>query len=325
MSESKPPGGPSDGAPARRCAASGEDASDSSVAIALVAFAESDDEIEKVLDQLDSLKSQVTGIYLVANNPHRPLTSFARRVMVLHPERNIGYAAGANLAARQALEDGHERLLLMNIDVHLLDDDLIKRLSEPFRLHSDCAFVSPTIVYWSDTKRIWYRGGRLFVPAWITSHPGIGQPVCNTGTASRTDFFSGCCVLVDLPTFTELGGYCEELFMYYEEADLAFRARSIGKYAYHVDLALVAHSKQGRQFDALEAYQHARNSRFLLLAHEVGLARIVGRTIQYAVAPLQLRRCGSPFAAFSYLRGLLGARNAQLDNMIALRTNAQRH
>ena len=322
LSEGAPSGGATDEVQRSIPAASHEDLLDDRVAVAMVAFGESDETIEKLLDQLDALKGQVATIYLVANNPERPLTSFAKRATVLHPERNIGYAGGANAAVRKALADGHRRILLLNLDVHLLGNDLIAKLTAPFQHYSDCGFVSPTIVYWPEKETLWYRGGKLYLPAWLTRHPGMDKPVCNTGTAARTDFFSGCCALVDIPTFEELGGYCEDLFMYYEEADLSFRAKSLGKFAYHVDLALIAHAKDGRRLDALEAYQHARNSRFLLLNHESGLARYVGRTIQFAVAPLQLRRCRGAFAAVSYLRGLIGLPNTALDRMIALRTKA---
>ena len=299
-----------------------EDRSGDRVAVAMVAFGESEEAIEKVLDQLDTLEGQVARVYLVANNPARPLASLAERATIVRPERNLGYAAGANAAARMARDAGHRRILFLNLDVHLLSGELITKLSEPFCRHPDCGFVSPTIVYWPDREKTWYRGGELWLPAWLTRHPGIGQPVCNTGTASRTDFFSGCCVLADLGTFLELGGYREDLFMYYEEADLSFRARSISKFPYHLDLALIAHSKEGRRLDALEAYQHARNSRLLLLSHESGLARFVGRAVQFAVAPVQLLRCEGAFSAISYLRGLLGSPNESIDRMIALRTSA---
>ncbi len=320
MSGGAPAGGASDIAPIRRCVNARDENSDNRAAVVLVAYGEADEDIERVLDQLGSLEDQVAGIYLVANNPDRPLTGFANRATVLKPERNLGYAAGANLAAKRALEDGYTRALLLNLDIHLIGSDLLNRLSEPFLRNSDCGFVSPTIVYWPDQSTIWYRGGRLYLPAWLTRHPGIGQPVCNTGTASRTDFFSGCCALVDLPTFERLGGYCEDLFMYYEEADLSFRAKALGKYAYHLDFALIAHSKDGRKLDALEAYQHARNARLLLHKHQSGYGRILGRAIQFAASPLQLLRASNPYAALCYVKGLLGSRNASISRMVTLRT-----
>ena len=277
-----------------------------SVAVVLVIYEQSDSLISRLLDQLDSLSWKPLSVYLVANEPQRSLRHFETRATVLEPSSNLGFCGGVNLAAKTAHTQSHSHLLLLNIDVELLVDDLVSRLATVFSMKDDCAFVSPGIVYWSDTSLVWYRGGQILRPFWIARHPGIGRK-WRPGSRGvvRTDFFSGCCVMVDLASFLRAGGFDTKLFMYYDEADLAKRVADLdGRYSYLLDEPLLAHDKPGRKFNVNEAYYQARNSRILLDRNERGLAHLIGRSAQFAVAPLQLMRCESATARAAYWRGL---------------------
>jgi GT2 family glycosyltransferase len=274
-----------------------------SVAVALVVFGQSDATIARILDQLESLEFKPLPVFLVANEPERSLRHFESRATVLEPLSNLGFCGGVNLAARAAENASH--LLLVNLDAELLAGDLVARLAEVFSIRPDCAFVSPGIVFWPDTSLVWYRGGRIMRPMWTARHPGIGRPwTAASRGAVRTDYFSGCCALVDLTTFLRVGGFDESLFMYYDEVELATRvAREESKLCYLLDEPLVAHEKPGRQFNENESYYHARNSRWLLGRYEHGWRYVVGRIGQYLLIPLQLTRCDSRASRAAYLRG----------------------
>ncbi len=274
-----------------------------SVAVALVVYGQSDATIARVLDQLESLEHKPLPVYLVANEPERSLRHFESRATVLEPLSNLGFCGGVNLAARAAVSASH--LLLINLDAELLASDLVARLAQVFSIRPDCAFVSPGIVYWPDTSLVWYRGGRIVRPMWTARHPGIGRPwaAASRGVV-RTDYFSGCCALVELATFRRVGGFDESLFMYYDEVELATRvAREESKYCYLLDEPLVAHEKPGRKFNENESYYHARNSRWLLGRYERGWRYVAGRIGQYLLIPLQISRCDSRASRAAYLRG----------------------
>jgi GT2 family glycosyltransferase len=276
-----------------------------SVAVALVVYGQSDATIARMLDQLESLECKPLPVYLVANEPERSLRHFGSRATVLEPLSNLGFCGGVNLAARAVDESAHSHLLLVNLDVELLAGDLIARLAEVFSIRPDCAFASPGIVFWPDTSLVWYRGGRIVRPIWTARQPGIGRPWPATSRgAVRTDYFSGCCALIDLASFLRVGGFDETLFMYYDEVELATRvAREESKFCYLLDEPLVAHEKPGRKFNENESYYHARNSRWLLGRYERGWHYVVGRIGQYLLMPLQLTRCDSRASRAAYLRG----------------------
>lgn len=276
------------------------------VALILVAYNNSGGEVARALDAWSSQCVPPAGAYVVANSP-LPFTEVRERATVLDPGENIGFTRGVNVAARQASGDGYTHILIANIDVELISSEILAKLATAMAATPGAAFVSPGIALWPDTGAVWYRGAHVDRPAWIARQPGIGRrwPTDSSGVV-ETGYFSGCCALVNLDVFQALGGFDESLFMYYDEAELALRARAIGWHSYFVDEPLVAHAKPGRAFTKTEAYYHARNSTLLLHRHEKGISGLLGRAVQWVVTPAQLLRCDSQNARSAYLAGMLG-------------------
>jgi len=280
-----------------------------SVALVLVAYQHTEAEINLILEQWERQSQPPGQAYVVANSPLQSPSQLSKRARLLDPGRNLGFTGGVNLAARAAREDGFTRLLLSNLDVELLSRDLVMKLTGVFSAHPDCAFASPGIVMWPETSRIWYRGARVLRPVWLAHHSHIGRRWEEPSRgAVLTGYFSGCCALIELEKFLALGGFEEVLFMYYDEADIAERARARGWTSWLLDEPLVAHAKHGRSLSEHEAYWHARNSRMLVWRHEHGARRIVGRAAQWAVMPAQLLRCDSWKSRAAYLAGFRGRR-----------------
>jgi GT2 family glycosyltransferase len=275
-----------------------------SIAAVLVVYGQSDEMIRQAFEEVAGLSWKPITTYAVNNDVGRPIEVPSPSSLIA-PRVNLGFCGGVNLAARQALLDGHTHLLILNLDVKILSSDLVSQLIGVFMRREDCAFVSPGISFWPQTERVWYRGGRILRPMWLARHPGIGRKWSNvTKSERKTDYFSGCCVLADLNVMMFSGGFDESLFMYYDEADLATQvAEKQHMYSYFLDAPLVAHAKEGRSFNVNEAYYHARNSRKLLDRYEVGVMHVCGAAAQLAVIPLQLLRCNSGEARRAYMQG----------------------
>jgi len=275
------------------------------VGLVLVAYENSLEEISRTLDAWAGQHRPPDIAYVVANSPVDGLNTIASRATLLDPSENLGFAAGVNRGAERADSDGCTHILLSNLDVHLLSQGIVERLLQAVVERPDALAVSPGISLWPDTSAIWYRGAYISRPAWISRQPGLGTPwVHPTGAVKETGYFSGCCALVDLVKFNALGGFDEKLFMYYDEAELAERARANGWRSYVVDEPLVAHDKPGRRFSPTEAFYHARNSAILLGRHERGSRLMLGRGLQLMATPLQVLRCHGQEAQIAYLRGL---------------------
>ncbi|MBU6496180.1 MAG: glycosyltransferase family 2 protein [Acidobacteria bacterium] len=276
----------------------------SSFGAVVVLYAQSDEEIASALDQLESLRPAPELVVLVSNAPDRDVSSFATRARVVEMGRNAGFCAGANRGLAELVEAGLERGLLMNSDVHNLAATTSRELLDALDTRPDAAAVSPMISLWPDTSRLWYGGGEIVRPLWVTRHPGLGEPYEEDGVLRRTGYFSGCLVMMRLAPVVLAGGFDERLFMYYDEADLATRLAERGWGSYVLARCLVAHDKPGRTLNANEAYFHARNSRVLVQRYEKGLRRYVGELAAYVLFFAQWPRFENADARRAYWRGL---------------------
>jgi len=278
-----------------------------SIAFGIVAFQNTNSEILSMVERWSAQTRSIDQTFVVANSSLEDSAAIRAVATVLDPESNIGFAAGANLLGRAAQRAGATHLLLANLDVEILSTELLQTLENVFATTPDATFVSPAITLWPDTSRIWYRGAHVARPIWVSRHPGINQPFDEpSGAVKQTGYFSGCCVLIDLGRFNQLGGFNEALFMYYDEADLSLRASAQGWHSYFVDLPMLAHEKPGRKFTPNESYWHARNSRLLLKQYEHGFSLVVGQLGQWLMAPVQMTRCDSRAARRAYVAGLRG-------------------
>lgn len=74
---------------------------------------------------------------------------------------------------------------------------------------------------------------------WIVEHPKQYNPF--TGV---TDWCSGACLAITSDTFRVIGGFDESIFMYCEDIDLSWRAKSAGFECYTCSSALFFHKVQ---------------------------------------------------------------------------------
>jgi GT2 family glycosyltransferase len=190
---------------------------------------------------------------------------------------NLGFAGGVNRGARRLAEAGIDVMIVANLDLHLLSSRTADVLVHGLVTHPDAFAFSPGIVFWPRIDLVWYRGGQLLRPSWVTRHPGMGRRWRGGGGVRPTEFFSGCLAALRLGRFLELGGFDERLLAYYEDVELSFRARQRGWPSYLLDLALAGHEKEpGQGFRAHEAFLHARNASALRSRYESGWSRHLG-------------------------------------------------
>ena len=198
---------------------------------------------------LDSLEGQdgLVETILVDNGGGGPEIDEARAregVRVIQPDRNLGFAAGCNLGAREAQgevvaflnpDTVVERGALLQL-ARTLDDPTIglvmarlRLLAEPETLNSSGIEVHVTGIGWAG---------------------GYGQPAESISETRDVAAPSGTAMAVRASTFRELGGFAEELFMYLEDLELGWRARIAG-YRVVVDPAA----------NVLHEYEYGRNPR----------------------------------------------------------------
>lgn len=159
------------------------------------------------------------------------------QVRLICTDKNIGFAAANNMAAREARG---QYLMLLNPDTYLLEnaaDHLLcfakqnsragiwggRTLYPDGRLNPYSCWARPTL--WSSICLVTGLSRLL-------SHTTLFNPEAYGGwkrdSVREVDIVTGCFFLIRKQNWDRLGGFDAAFFMYGEEADLCLRARAAG-------------------------------------------------------------------------------------------------
>ena len=149
------------------------------------------------------------------------------RVRLILLDDNRQFAGGLNAGARAAFAAGAERVLLLNNDT-VLAPDALRRLGAALDAAPAAGIAGPLVVYADQPGRILSAGERhllplLCVPRTLLRH----RPGGATG-AYPVQGVMGCAMLVTRACFEAVGGFSEEIEVYYEDVDFCVGARACG-------------------------------------------------------------------------------------------------
>ena len=151
------------------------------------------------------------------------------QVQVVINSENLGFAGGANVGLREALNAGAGYVLLLNNDT-LLAPDLLAVLLAVAGEDPQVGIVAPKILYADPPDRVWYAG--IMRRRWL---PGLAFPGYGRRDAPRydrrrdVDYVTGCGLLVRAGVLRQVGLFDEiTFFMYHEDLDLSERVRRAG-------------------------------------------------------------------------------------------------
>jgi len=160
-------------------------------------------------------------------------------VRLLLLEDNRQFAGGLNAGARAAFAAGAERVLLLNNDT-VLAADALGRLEDAMSASPAPGIAGPTVVDLHDPQHVITAGERvvlplLCVPRTLLRYRARGEaPYAVSGVM-------GCALLVTRDCFEAVGGFAEEIQVYYEDVDFCLAARARGYGAVVVPGAVVRH------------------------------------------------------------------------------------
>ncbi len=207
-------------------------------------------------------------VYIVDNASTDDSLAFLKRswgdnskVHILETDENGGFAAGNNIAIREAATDGCEYIILLNNDTHIKPDTL-SQLVECSREHGRCVTV-PKILYDDEKDVIWYAGGRFSSVVGKAIHTGMNQTDDGRYDQEQTtEFATGCCICFPRKILDRLGEMDESYFLYYEDTEYSLRMKEYGIRIRYCPKAVVYHrvsaSTKGSE-NPMCAYYIARN------------------------------------------------------------------
>jgi N-acetylglucosaminyl-diphospho-decaprenol L-rhamnosyltransferase len=143
---------------------------------------------------------------------------------VFTSERNIGFGGGHN---RLASMTGARYLLILNPDVEFISAGTTSRLLAAIAYDGQIKVVGPKLVGANGEPQRFDHGRLRGLRAQLALGGGHSywRP---TDVAQDVAWVSGAALLIDRVTFSEVGGFDENLFLYKEDEDLCLRIRQAG-------------------------------------------------------------------------------------------------
>jgi GT2 family glycosyltransferase len=189
-------------------------------------------------DELNDLDAEV----LVVDNASRDGTLAALRrdhpwVHVIESRRNLGFAAGNNLAARHARG---RYLLLLNPDA-LPATGALRQALNLLEAHPEVGLAGGQLRAPDGSRQPSARmfptlRDEFFTLAGLAARfprsrlfARLDRRWADPDQRAEVDWIPGAFVFVPARVWTELGGFDERFFMYYEEVDLCRRLREAGR------------------------------------------------------------------------------------------------
>lgn len=183
-----------------------------------------------------------------------------RKFLTVIKGPNKGYGSGINLGLKQAQKDGINKFIVINNDVEFKKDFIAKcRKSldaNPGGLQGGKIYYAIGYEYHKERYRktdlgrvFWYAGGKVDWKNVYVSHRGVDEvDKRQYDKLEKTDFVTGCLMLLDDLVIEKTGYFDESYFMYYEDADFCTRALNAGVKLLYDPSVMIWH-KNGQSTD----------------------------------------------------------------------------
>jgi len=181
------------------------------------------------LDCIHSLKHHPPArpheIIIVDNNSSQGEAQMLKATLadcrVVALEENRGFGSANNAGASRASGD---LLLFLNNDT-LVHSDVVTPLAQYVEEHPACGAVGPALQYEDGSFQLSYGAFPSLFNEWKAKRSGSRgeSPAPHT-----IDWVTGAAIMVRTSVFRQVGGFDENYFMYFEDADLCLRISRSG-------------------------------------------------------------------------------------------------
>ena len=232
---------------------------------------------ESLLNLLASLEQQSVKpghVFITDNNSVQSLSlrNYSFPVQITKLAENKGFAAGANIALKNAINNSFNNLMLLSQDVILDSSSAEQMIAE---LVSSKGIVFPTM-YNRNTNQVFSKGGSV--------NKISGNIRLSTSSAIKNpEWADGSCLVLTKEVFNSVNGFHEKFFMYFEDVDFCYRAKSKGFALKHIDTK-VSQTPKGPNplLRSKNSVIFARRTGSILLKSSVTKRNILGAFLLFA-------------------------------------------
>jgi GT2 family glycosyltransferase len=207
--------------------------------------------IEDTLQCIKNLKDQtiVPVLHVVDNGSEdgsaEVLASLGKQIILHRLGSNVGFAAGANVGIRAALEADATFVFLQNNDATCERSAISMLLASALR-HPEAGLFGGRIYRDRAQDVLWACGVSMGWSPNLGRLRGHGQRGASRFVEEEeVDSLTGCGLLIRASLLREIGLLDESFFVYVEDADLCARARRAGSRCVYVPSAILEHKGGG--------------------------------------------------------------------------------
>jgi GT2 family glycosyltransferase len=180
-------------------------------------------------------------------------------VILIRNEVNRGFAAACNQGARRA---SGQYLVFLNQDTQVLSGWL-SGLINALEGNGTVALATSKLLLMSQPDKINACGQDIHYTG-LNFSRGFLCPADQFSRPETVGAVAGASFAIRRELWERLGGFDEELFMYYEETDLCWRARLAGYQCLYVPTSVVYHDYRSGEH-SFSAWYYSKRNRYILL------------------------------------------------------------
>jgi GT2 family glycosyltransferase len=255
---------------------------------------------ESLLNLLQSLEQQSLKpgyVFITDNNSNQSLVlkNYSFPVQIAKLDQNKGFAVGANVAIKNAISNNFSNFMLLSQDVILAHASAEQMISE---LVSAKGIIFPTM-YNRNTNSVFSKGGTV-------NKISGSIKLSTTSSPKNPEWADGSCLVFTKEVFSTVDGFYEKFFMYFEDVDFCFRAKSKGFALKHVETK-VSQTPKGPipLLRSRNSVIFARRTNSLLLKSSVTKRNILGAILLFARLRLE--------DSINRIRGIVQGWKAEID------------
>lgn len=245
------------------------------------------------LESLQKVDDDNFEIVLVDNNstthPITPIESQFKNIQIIKLDENFGYSGGNNRGF-QKIKDSTDFVCFLNNDV-IVDSQFLKYFRNGIDKYGDHNIFGPKIYFEYPSKKIWFGSGKVDLIKGQIYHNSIGELDSELNSQNKkTDYITGCCMLISIGNFEKLNGFDEQFNMYSEDVDLCLRAKSQNIDCIYLPNSKIWHkvsSSTGGRYSIQKYIKKIRSIKKLIQIHEPQLnpSLTVIKCILYLIFP----------------------------------------
>ncbi|MFB2895765.1 glycosyltransferase family 2 protein [Aerosakkonemataceae cyanobacterium BLCC-F50] len=178
--------------------------------------------IAKLINSISPNQAVDYQIIIVNNSPDEQSIQDLKtdKVVILESGENLGFGKACNLGLNWIYQQNQKAIVwLINPDAYLLPEAL-EKVPALFQNHPELSILG-TIIY-TTTGEIWFAGGE-FIPKNGAIIPKTIDNQNSNFAYLKTDWISGCSLLINLQKFPVCPQFDPEYFLYYEDFDFCQR------------------------------------------------------------------------------------------------------